>query len=45
MRALEAERSELLVRATVAEEQLTQLQRHLKDRAPLLRGAVASHQG
>lgn len=31
MRALEAERSELLVRATVAEEQLTQLQRHLKE--------------
>jgi len=30
-RTLEAERTELLVRATVAEEQLTQLQRHLKE--------------
>merc|ERR1712039_53970 len=30
-RTLEAERSELFVRATVAEEQLTQLQRHLKE--------------
>jgi len=30
-RALEAERSALLVRATVAEEQLTELHRHLKD--------------
>lgn len=30
-RTLEAERSELLVRATVAEEQLTELQRHLKE--------------
>lgn len=31
LHSLEAERSELLVRATVAEEQLVQLQRHLKD--------------
>jgi len=30
-RTLEAERSELLVRATVAEEQLSELQRHLKE--------------
>ena len=30
VRTLEAERSELLVRATVAEEQLKQLQKHLK---------------
>lgn len=30
-RTLEAERSELFVRSTVAEEQLTQLQRHLKE--------------
>jgi len=31
MRKLEGERSELLVRSTVAEEQLVQLQRHLKE--------------
>lgn len=31
VRSLEAERSELLVRATVAEEQLKQLQKHLKE--------------
>lgn len=31
MQALEAERSELIVRATVAEEQLKHLQRHLKE--------------
>eukprot|EP00434_Breviolum_minutum_P038655 symbB.v1.2.034296.t1/scaffold4400.1/size40136/1 len=36
IRNLEAERSELLVRATVAEEQLKQLQKHLKERAQKL---------